>query len=75
MRAFCLGSQIADHLGVPSKTTALNMCGSEAPHRCNHTSHKSDQIHVKGRNSIPHLEKNEDNTFQCTVTVHREMSQ
>jgi len=77
MRAFCLGFQIADHLGVPTNTTALSIdtCGSEPSHHCNHTSHNSDQVHVKVMNSIPHLENNEDNTFQCMVTVHREMSQ
>lgn len=67
-------NQITDHLGVPSKMTAFSICGSEPRHHCNHTSHKSDQVHVKIRNSIPHLEKKEDNTFQCMVTVHREMS-
>jgi len=77
MRGFSLVFQIADHLGVPSKMTALsiNMRGSEPSHHCNHTSHNSDQVHVKVMNSIPHLEKNKDNTFQCMVTVHREMSQ
>jgi hypothetical protein len=77
MRAFCLEFQKVDHLGVPSKMTAFsnNICGSEPSHHCNHTSHNSDQVHVKVMNSIPHLEKNEDNTFQCMVTVHREMSQ
>lgn len=74
---FFLGFQIADNLGVPSTVTAfsIDMCGSEPSHQCNHTSHNSDQVHVKVMNSIPLLEKSEDNTFQCMVTVHREMSQ
>lgn len=77
IESFCLGFQVADLLGVPSKMTAfsIKMCGSEPPHHCNHISHNSDQVHVKVMNSIPHLENNEDNTFQCFVTVHREMSQ
>lgn len=70
-------NQIADHMGVPSKMAALSidMCGSEPSHQCNHISHNSGQVHAKVMNSIPHIEKSEDNTFQCLVTVHREMSQ
>lgn len=75
--SICLGFQVADHLGVPSKMTAfsIDMCGSEPPYHCNHTNHNSDQVHVKVMNSLPHLENDKDNTFQCLVTVHREMSQ
>ncbi|XP_021912793.1 cyclic nucleotide-gated cation channel beta-3 isoform X3 [Zootermopsis nevadensis] len=70
-------NQITDHVGVPSTLTPLIMdiCSSEASQQCNHTSHDSDQIQVKIMNSKPRIVYNEDNTFQCLVTVHREMSQ
>jgi hypothetical protein len=69
--------QITDHVDVPSTLTALSMdmCNSEASQQCNHASHNSDQMQVKIMNSKPHIVYNEDNTFQCLVTVHREMSQ
>ncbi|GFG30264.1 hypothetical protein Cfor_11808 [Coptotermes formosanus] len=56
-------------------TLSRDMCGSEPFLQCDRTSHNSDQVHVKVMNSIPHIDKSEDNTFQCLVTVHREMSQ
>lgn len=71
--------QVVDHVGVPSKLTTLSrpmdVCNSEASRQCNHASHNSDQMQVKIINSMPHIDNNEDNTFQCLVTVHREMSQ
>jgi hypothetical protein len=78
--AVCLPAwmfQVADHVGVPSKLTAVNMdvCNSETSQQCNHTSHNTDQMQAKMVNSKPHIENSEDNTFQCLVTVHREMSQ
>ncbi|XP_069669036.1 cyclic nucleotide-gated channel beta-3 isoform X2 [Periplaneta americana] len=59
-------NQVPDHQSAASKVTPV-----ETTKHCNHACHDSDHTQVKIMNATPH----EDNTFQCTVTVHREMSQ